>query len=237
MASLPVLLGTTAVASAIGGMAWAVRGRASQVFGPSIHRGDPSRPALALTFDDGPSPSTLRLLETLAKRGVPATFFMVGANVRRRPDIAREVAQAGHELGNHSDTHPYFHFKNASFMESQLRAAQQSIEDATGQTPAWFRAPYGVRWFGLAQAQHALQLKGAMWTVLGRDWTLPAAGIVRRLADHATHGGIFCLHDGRELDPSPDISQTIAAVADAVPRLQDRGYEFVTLSDICRKSN
>ena len=88
-------------------MAWAVRGRSASVFGRSLWRGPRHRRALALTFDDGPAESTPDILEILSAHQVPATFFQCGANVDRLPHIAREVAARGHEIGNHSYSHPY----------------------------------------------------------------------------------------------------------------------------------
>src|SRR5947209_7024384 len=82
-------------------LAWAVRGRSASLFGASRWRGPRDQPAIALTFDDGPSEGTLRILEILDRHRIPATFFQCGANVERIPSIAREVA-AGHEIGNHS---------------------------------------------------------------------------------------------------------------------------------------
>src|SRR5215472_3734031 len=91
-----------------GFMAWAVRGRSSQVFGPSSWRGTSARRTLALTFDDGPSEDTPRLLEILDRHRVPATFFQIGLNVQRLPGIARAVSGAGHAIGNHTYSHPIF---------------------------------------------------------------------------------------------------------------------------------
>src|SRR6185369_52482 len=115
------------VLAAGGCMGYAVRGRSSTVFGPSIYHGDRSRPALALTFDDGPSESTPALLEILAEHNVLATFFMCGKNVRRLPAVARAVAAAGHEIGNHSDSHPRFDFKSPEFIYGELALAQETI--------------------------------------------------------------------------------------------------------------
>src|SRR5947209_6202759 len=129
-------------------MAWAVRGRASSVFAPSVWRGPGERRVLALTFDDGPSEGTPEILEILARYRAPATFFQCGANVERLPAVARAVAQAGHEIGNHSHTHPMFCLRTPSAIEEDLRRAQAAIEAHSGLRPVWLRAPYGVRWFG-----------------------------------------------------------------------------------------
>src|SRR5437762_6923026 len=172
------LLGVaTGVAAAAGFMGYAVRGRSSRVFGESYYHGDRSRPALALTFDDGPSESTPRLLDALDKYHVPATFFLCGENVRRCPDVAREVTARGHEIGNHTDSHPRLDFKSPAFVYREIATAQEIIGETTGMTPRWFRAPYGVRWFGVGRAQKNLGLTGVMWTVIGRDWRLTAGQV------------------------------------------------------------
>jgi peptidoglycan/xylan/chitin deacetylase (PgdA/CDA1 family) len=218
-------------------MGYAVRGRSSSVFGESFYHGDRGRPALALTFDDGPSETTPILLEALDKYHVPATFFMVGKNVRRCPDIAREVAARGHELGNHTDSHPLLNLKSPRLVYREIAKAQETIQETTGITPRWFRAPYGVRWFGVAQAQELLGLRGVMWTVIGRDWRLPAARVSRRVLNRAVNGAIVCLHDGRGVRTAPDITATIEAVKYTIPRLQDRGFQFLTLTEILCPKN
>ena len=81
-----------------------------------------------MTFDDGPSESTPRVLEVLAREGVPATFFQCGVNVRRLPGVARAVAGAGHEIGNHSDSHPRFYLRSAAFMEEEMARARETLE-------------------------------------------------------------------------------------------------------------
>ena len=219
-----------AVAASAGAMAWAVRGRSSAVFGPSVWRGPRNRRALALTFDDGPSESTPEILEILALHKVPATFFQCGVNVERLPAIARQVAEAGHEIGNHSYHHPMLCFRSAQFIAADLRRAQQAIEHHTGSRPKWFRAPYGVRWPGLRGALQSLHLTGVMWTVIGYDWSLKASDVVERVAQRVSNGAILCLHDGRELRVRPDVGPTVEAVRRLVPLLLDRGYEFETVS-------
>jgi peptidoglycan/xylan/chitin deacetylase (PgdA/CDA1 family) len=215
-------------------MGWAVRGRSSRVFAPSVYRGSRKRKAIALTFDDGPSESTVRILEELARHQVPATFFQCGANVRRLPEAAREVAAAGHEIGNHSDTHPIFCFKSRAFMHGELARAQESIAEATSFTPRHLRVPYGVRWPGLDQAQRGLNLMGVMWTVIGLDWKLSGRRVAVRVMGGVRNGGIICLHDGREMREKPDISSTIEAVRILVPELLERGYAFETVGSLLK---
>jgi peptidoglycan-N-acetylglucosamine deacetylase len=224
--------GLVAAAGAVGLAAYAVRGKSSSLLAPSVWQGDRKRHALALTFDDGPSESTPALLELLARYQVPATFFMCGQNTRRLKEIARQVAAAGHEIGNHSDSHPPFYFKSPEFITQELTRAQESICQITQVNPRLFRAPYGVRWPGLNSAQQRLNLTGVMWTAIGRDWKWPSSRIAKLLLKKAANGAILCLHDGRELQPNPDIQPTLEAVEFALPILKERGFSFQTVSQL-----
>ncbi len=229
--SIEIVLGSAAVASA-GVLAYAVRVPSCSLLAPSVHRGAGVRPAIALTFDDGPSESTPELLEILARHRAPATFFQVGANVRRLPEIAREIAAAGHEIGNHTDTHPMLALKSPGFIEGELARAQETIQRATGQLPRHFRAPYGVRWFGLRQAQQRLGLSGVLWSSIALDWKRQTPDVVSRLIDGAAPGAILCLHDGRALERRPDIGVTLQAVRELLPKLIELGYRFEKVTDI-----
>lgn len=233
-AEVPAALGAGA---ALVSMAWAVRGRASSVFAPSVWKAHTTRKAIALTFDDGPTSATPQLLAILAQYKVPATFFQIGLNVQNEPNIARAVAAAGHEIGNHSQTHPNFALQRPGAALSEFSQAQQTIIDITGTTPVWLRAPFGVRWFGMREAQQKLGLTGVMWTVIGRDWTLPAPAIAGRILRHASPGGIICLHDGRGTLKNPDVEPTLEAVRRLLPELLEKGYHFETASELlCLKN-
>ncbi len=223
--------GGAAIASAAS-LAYAVRVPSCSWLAPSVHRGPGNRRSIALTFDDGPSESTPALLEILDRHRAPATFFQIGANVRRLPQVAREVAAAGHEIGNHSDQHPLLALKSPGFIHRELSAAQDAIEHATGIRPSYFRPPYGARWFGLRAAQQRLGLQGVMWSVLALDWKMQTAAVVSRLLQGAAPGAILCLHDGRALKHRPDISVTLQAVRELVPRLMEQGFHFEKVTDI-----
>jgi peptidoglycan-N-acetylglucosamine deacetylase len=227
-----VIGGSASLLAAGGFLAHAVRGRASTVFGPSVYHGDRTRPAIALTFDDGPSESTAALLRILARHNVPATFFMCGKNVERLPGVARTVAASGHEIGNHSDTHPRFDFRSPGFIYRELARGQEKIAEHTGVTPKLFRAPYGVRWFGLKSAQERLGLLGVMWGTIGNDWKWPAHRVSALLLDRARYGEIICLHDGRTTQVAPDVQSTLEAVDRVIPQLKQRGLRFETVSQI-----
>jgi peptidoglycan-N-acetylglucosamine deacetylase len=221
-----------AICAAAGVLAYAVRNPSATLLAPSVHKGAGTRPAIALTFDDGPSESTPELLSILSAYGAPATFFQCGANVRRLPQVAREVAAAGHEIANHTDTHPKLHFKSRDFIYRELLSAEETIEDATGIHARYFRAPYGVRWFGLREAQRRLGLMGVMWTTIAVDWKWPADRVIARLLNGAANGAIFCMHDGRTIDARPDIAVTLRAVREVLPKLMEQGFHFEKVTDI-----
>jgi peptidoglycan/xylan/chitin deacetylase (PgdA/CDA1 family) len=218
-------------------MAWGVRGRSSQMFAESRWRGPRDTRSVALTFDDGPSESTPRLLALLERHKIRATFFMCGMHVERLPEVARAVRAAGHEIGNHSYSHASLYLRSGSHIEEEVGRTQAVVAEATGQAPKLFRATYGARWFGLDRVQRRHGLTGVTWTVIGRDWTLPAERVARRLVEGASNGAIFCLHDGRERSLNPDIAPTLEGLERALPALVEAGYRFVTVSELlCLKN-
>jgi peptidoglycan/xylan/chitin deacetylase (PgdA/CDA1 family) len=226
-----------AVCAACAALGYAVRGRSSTLLGPSVHRGCRHRRSIALTFDDGPSEGTNQLLDILRQYRTPATFFVCGMNVQRLPGVAQAVAADGHEIGNHTYSHRALYLRSSRFIAEELSAAQSIIADTTGASPKLFRAPFGARWFGLREAQRRLSLLGVMWTVLGRDWKLPAERIARRVLAGAENGAIICLHDGRGVSAKPDINATLKAVARLIPVLQSRGFRFETVSQLLCPTN
>ncbi|WP_321478335.1 polysaccharide deacetylase family protein [uncultured Paludibaculum sp.] len=225
------VIGAAGLAAA-GITAYGVRGRSAQVFGPSVWKGPASRRAIALTFDDGPSESTPDLLSLLSDYGVRATFFQCGHHVRRLPRIAVRCAADGHEIGNHTDTHPALYLRSAQFIYDQLERAQRAVIETCGVTPSLVRPTFGARWFGMRPAQKRLNLLGVMWTTIARDWCLSGDEIVQRMGTAAHPGAILCFHDGRELTHRPNIDSTLQALRVLLPKWAAEGYEFVTVSEM-----
>jgi peptidoglycan/xylan/chitin deacetylase (PgdA/CDA1 family) len=230
-----LLAASITAGAAVGGMAWAVRGRSSRMFGPSAWRGKPGRKAIALTFDDGPSAATPRILDILAGYDAPATFFQCGENVERAPALTQAVCAGPHELGNHSHTHPNFALRRPTYIVDDFQRAQNAITEASSRRPVVMRPPFGVRWFGFREMQERLGLICVMWSVIGLDWKLSAPDIAKRVLSRVCDGSIICLHDGRGTLKDPGLEPAIEAVRRIVPSLLARGYHLETVSRLlCR---
>jgi peptidoglycan/xylan/chitin deacetylase (PgdA/CDA1 family) len=193
---------------------------------------------LALTYDDGPNdPHTLRLLEVLARHGARATFFLIGRYVQQRPDIAREIARAGHAIGNHTFTHPLLIFKNAEEIRRELSGCNGALRDALGQPTNLFRPPFGGRRPAVLRIARDLSLEPIMWNVTGYDWNAPpAAEIERKVVRQIRGGDVILLHDGGHKQMGADRSQTVFATDHLLARYKAEGYEFVTVPQMLEET-
>ena len=181
--------------------------------------------AIALTIDDGPSPIyTPQVLQILEKYRVTASFSMVGENVTYYPEIAREVADAGHAIVNHTWNHADLALLSAAQTRSEIASATDAIHTAVGKTPRMFRAPYGA-WSRAALEYCASEnLTPLDWSVDPRDWSLPGVReIVSNIMANTRTGAIILEHDG-----GGNRSETVAALKIVIPRLLDEGYHFTT---------
>jgi peptidoglycan/xylan/chitin deacetylase (PgdA/CDA1 family) len=213
-------------------LAWGVRGRSSTLLAPGVWQGPSNRRALALTFDDGPSESTLEVLELLARYGARATFFQVGAHARRLPGVVRQAVEGGHEVGNHTDTHAALYLRSPAFIEGEIARGQETLRQICGVPPALFRPTYGARWFGLRGALLQHGLTNVMWSTIASDWRLTGEACAGRLKRGTRAGAIFCLHDGREMREHPDIGSTLDALRRMLPVWKSEGYELLTVSSL-----
>jgi peptidoglycan-N-acetylglucosamine deacetylase len=178
---------------------------------------------VALTIDDGPSPLyTPEVLAVLRQYDVHATFSMVGQNVAYYPQVAREVADAGHLIANHTWSHQDLTVLPAAAMRDQVTRAEAEIHAATGQLPTLFRAPYGAWSPALLDYCAAQGLTALDWSVDPQDWARPGvSAIVQNILRTTASGSIILEHDG-----GGDRSQTVAALKIFLPRLLDEGYKF-----------
>jgi len=188
---------------------------------------------LALTFDDGPHPRhTQRLLDLLATKGIRATFFVVGRRVRRFRDVLARTADAGHEIGNHSDHHVPLSLLPPPLIRRELEACGELVERVTGCRPRFMRPPMG--WINDVVLDTARELgyEPAIGSIHPRDSRQPGLDVIlRRVRRRIEPGAIIILHDGG-WRIGADRGQTIAATDILTDELLAAGYRFETLSEL-----
>ena len=186
-------------------------------------------PYIAITFDDGPSATlTPKLLDILAAHHIKATFFVIGENVVQHPEIVARAAREGHEIGNHSWSHPNFGKMSDEAVRGQVQRTDDAIKDAAGARPTLLRPPYGSitarqkRWI---HDQFGYQI--ILWDVDPYDWKRPGPSVVRnRILKETQPGSIVLSHD---IHPG-----TIEAMPSTFDALEAKGFRFVTVSELIR---
>ncbi|BCL76070.1 hypothetical protein JHS3_18060 [Jeongeupia sp. HS-3] len=192
--------------------------------------GPGQRKQVALTFDDGPSANTPELLKVLQKHGVHATFFWLGAQVEKSPDVARDAAKQGHTIANHSYNHPYSSkLIPAVFWRDQVARTQQIMQSTLGFAPTLFRPPYGDISDSEVKLMQGQGMKVVSWSIDTRDWWVAwkkgmPGEIEKMVTDYVHPEAIVLMHDG-----GGPRERTIAAVDALIPKLKAQGYEFVTV--------
>ncbi len=200
---------------------------------------------IVISFDDGPDPQwTPKMLDILKQKNVPAVFFVIGNMANQRPDILQREYAEGHEIGNHTFTHPRFDDIPQSELRWQLNLTQRLIESTLGVKSILFRPPYGID-HQPEYAEEVSQLPLAQemgYLIVGQridpdDWSLrdgkpiPAKEIVDSVLRQADKGNIILLHDG-----GGDRSQTLTALPKVIDALRARGYQFVSVADLLGKT-
>ena len=229
MLVLPALIG----ASVAGAVAHGVFHRNSPLFGRVISRLPERERCVALTFDDGPNPrATPRILDSLAKLGVRATFFVLGSHAERWPELVARMTDEGHEVGNHGYFHRKLHLKSPSYVRRDVHLGTRAIERAAGRSPVFFRPPHGFRNPWVSSIAASLGQRTAGWSLGVRDSDKPGVKqIVRRTVNGVRPGFIVLLHDGDGYDPYGDRLQTAKALPRIITALRDKGFSFSPLPD------
>jgi peptidoglycan-N-acetylglucosamine deacetylase len=188
---------------------------------------------VALTFDDGPSPHTEAIADLIAGHGGAGTFFVLGDRIPGHEDLLRRMVAAGHELGNHTFSHPRCSRLEEDGLRDELARAQAAIAEASGRAPVLVRPPYGDDPERVAAIGGEIGLACILWDVDPIDWRERKVDrIVRRVLDGVHDGAIVDFHDGW---PSHhrgirDRTPTVDALREILPELARRGYEPVTVS-------
>ncbi|MFG2193316.1 polysaccharide deacetylase family protein [Streptomyces sp. NPDC048639] len=181
---------------------------------------------IALTFDAGPGPATPRLLDTLKKERVPATFFLLGKrHIERYPDTVRRIADEGHEVANHTWSHPRLTDVSDDRIREELDRPQRAIEKITGHRPRLMRPPQGRTDETVSKISKELGLAQVLWSVTAKDYeTNDSALIEQRTLEGADRDGIILLHD---IYPG-----TVPAVPGIIEQLKKQGFTFVTVPQL-----
>lgn len=208
--------------------------RNSPIFGHVLTRLPDStteRPAVALTFDDGPSPTaTPMVLDALRDAGAHATFFILGKHAERWPALVDRIAKEGHQMGNHGYWHRKLHLRSAAYVRGDLELGTSTIERACGVRPRLFRAPHGFRSPFVARAARSLGQAVVGWSLGVWDSDRPGAAVIAsRVLDGVREGSIVLLHDADGYDPDGDRTQTAMALPSILEGLRARGYRIAPL--------
>jgi len=202
--------------------------------GKVVGKGKTNGKMVALTFDDGPSKIyTPQVLTVLKKYNLKATFFMCGEQVNYYPELVKQVSSEGHEIANHSFSHPNL-FKNKSKRGAALAVevdrTDKLIEKLVMIKPAYFRAPYNYHDAETVKAINDLGLIYVSWTFGLLDWEKPAPEkMVNMFNKNLIPGSIVLLHDG-----GGNRTNTVAALPGIIESAQKKGYRFVTLGELLK---
>jgi peptidoglycan/xylan/chitin deacetylase (PgdA/CDA1 family) len=219
----------------IGMLAYGLGAPSATLLGPALVRdaflpGGPRQ--VALTFDDGPSvPYTGQVLDILRKNRIHATFFICGANAERYPDLVRRIKAEGHEIGNHTYSHPYLYLMDREKIADEIDRTQDVLQKISGRRPRLFRPPFGVRWFSLWPLLRERGLTMVLWSDRGHDGALDAGGIAKTTLEQLTPGAIILLHDGFETHAAADVDReaTVRALPAIISGIRKAGYTFARL--------
>ena len=205
--------------------------RTFQLFGEIVPRVNTSERVVALTFDDGPTPAaTNQILPILRERDVKATFFVIGAELEQHLEEGRRIAQAGHELGNHSYSHDRMIFKTPSFIREEIERTDQLIRQTGYQGPIHFRAPFGKKLVSLPYYLSQTHRRNIMWDIEPDSFPQVAQSsdqIVDYVLTRTQPGSIIILHI-----MYPSRATSFHAVPGIIDGLKQRGYRFKTVSEL-----
>ena len=217
--------------AAVGVLAYGLGAPGATLLGPALVRGAADR-EVALTFDDGPSvPFTGQVLDILRRDRVHATFFLCGANAERYPELVRRILSEGHEIGNHTYSHPWLYLTSRERIAGEIDRTQDAIERITGRRPRLFRPPFGVRWFSLWPILRERGLTMVLWSDRGYDGDRDARGIAKATLDQLSPGAIILLHDGFETRAPAEVdrSATVRALPAIIAGARKAGYTFAPI--------
>ncbi|UYW00991.1 polysaccharide deacetylase family protein [Flavobacterium agricola] len=211
---------------ALGLLAWASFDMRLQFFLPARYKGNYKNKTISLTFDDGPTPFTLQVLNILAKHNCKATFFCIGKQIEQYPEIAKQIVKQGHILANHT----YSHTAKMGFLSTQnvyneIHSNQQVIINQIGVKPNWFRPPFGVTNPAIAKAIKKNKLVCIGWNIRSLDTiSKTSEEVFNRVKRKLKPGGIILLHDTS--------NQTVEALEQLLLEIKKQQLTVVPLNEL-----
>lgn len=210
------------------GMLQVSRSTTFQLFGDIVHRVETEERVIALTLDDGPSPHHVdEVLEILAERDVKATFFLVGVAIEAFPETVRKIADAGHEIANHSFTHPRMILMRPARVRREIEDTDAALEALGIDGPNIFRPPFGKKLVTLPWYLAKHDRTSIMWDIYPEHWEGPIEDRVDRVRAEAKPGSIILLHVMFKF--SQGSRDMLGPMIDG---LHEDGYRFVTMSEL-----
>lgn len=222
--TLAITVGVLAAASVVVGLRELVNSSTYQLFGDYVARVETTDRVITLTFDDGPHPRyTPMILDVLARHRVRATFFMMGRNIERHPEVARDVIARGHDVGNHSYSHPKLVFMSLTRMRDEIDRTDALIRGLGVTAAIPFRPPHAAKFLGLPYVLTTMGKISVLGDVDAEEWKgYPADILTASILRQTRPGSVIGLHDTNGLE-------TVRALEQVIPALIDRGYRFEAL--------
>ncbi|BFT73619.1 polysaccharide deacetylase family protein [Paenibacillus sp. P36] len=199
--------------------------RSFQVFGGLTSHVQTNEKVVALTFDDGPSEQTASIVALLGKYQAKATFFLIGSELEKNREAGRLIAQAGHQIGNHTFSHQRMVFKKPSFIREEIEKTNQLIRETGYEGEIDFRPPNGKKLIGLPYYLHKQQIQTIMWSLEPDTNFRTPSDKVNEVVQHVKPGSIILLH------PMYDKTELLA-IEGILDALTKEGYTFVTVNDL-----
>ncbi len=220
-----MMIGILAAAITVSSTVQAVQTAASPKENP-IYRVESDKKQVAISFDAAwGNEQTAELLDILDEHDVKATFFLVGSWVDNYPESVKEIAARGHDVENHSNTHPHMPELSGADMTGEIQSCNEKITALTGNTPTLFRPPYGDYNNDVVSAVKGCGMYCVQWDVDSLDWKDPSPEqLTQNVLKKVTDGSIVLMHNGAKNTP--------AALPDIIKGIQDKGYEIVLIKDL-----
>jgi len=215
---------------------WPNRYLVPWVFGDAFYKVETTEKMVALTFDDGPDPRyTKEIGQILADAGAQGTFFVMGRHAMQHPEIVQTLITQGHEIGNHTWSHPSLKLKSPATIREELESTDRLLRELGYTASIPFRSPYGHSWLTLPYVLKQRQQANVLWTVQMNDWKPEKPDVMMRLlAPKFDNGAIVLMHDGDGESEGADRSNTVILVQQILEKYAAEGYQFVTISELLK---